>query len=126
MNTSTDPIAMAADAALLLSTGRTSMALTVLERLPAAIEAALKDAASEGYLRGQAHVIPASRIGDGRGQPREVGERAQPSGLGEERVPGGASCVDHGLVAAGEHAVAEPAVAQVLPHPLNGLVMVPL
>ena len=61
MNTSTDPVAMAADAALLLSTGRTSMALTVLERLSAAIEAALKDAAGEGYLRGQAHVIAAAR-----------------------------------------------------------------
>ena len=65
------------------------------------------------------HLIPVSGSGDGSGQPGKAGERAQPSGLGEERVPGGAGGVHHGLVAAGEDAVAEPAVAQVLPHPLD-------
>ena len=69
MTTSTDPVAMAADAALLFSTGRTSMALTVLERLPAAIEAALKDAASEGYLRDQAHVIATARAARQQARP---------------------------------------------------------
>ena len=41
--------------------------------------------------------------------------------LGEERVPGRASGLEDGRVAAGEHAVAEPAVAQVLPDPLHGV-----
>src|SRR4051794_12090538 len=66
-----------------------------------------------------ANLIPALRSGDGRGQPGKVGQRAEPPRLGEERVPGRAGGVHHGLVAAGEHAVAQPAVAQVLPHPLD-------
>src|SRR4051794_28629507 len=62
-------------------------------------------------------LIPGSRSADRWREPRKVGERAEASRLGEERVPGRAGRVHHGLVAAGEHPVAEPAVAQVLPHP---------
>src|SRR4051794_3342664 len=64
-------------------------------------------------------IIPGSRNADRWRKPRKVGERAEASRLGEERVPGRAGRVHHGLVAAGEHPVAEPAVAQVLPHPLD-------
>src|SRR5881409_3815291 len=64
-------------------------------------------------------VIPGSRSADRWREPREAGERTEPPRLGQERVPGGAGGVHHGLVAAGEHAVAQPAVAQVLPHPLD-------
>jgi hypothetical protein len=52
-------------------------------------------------------------------QPGEAGERAQPPRLGQEGVPRRAGRVHDGVVAAGEHAVAEPAVAKVLPDPLD-------
>lgn len=55
------PMKVAVDAAMLLGTGRAAMALTLIEQLPALIDAALKDAASEGFMRGQAHVIAAAR-----------------------------------------------------------------
>src|SRR4051795_7129278 len=64
-------------------------------------------------------LIPGSRNADRWREPREVGERTEASRLRQEGVPGRTSRVHHGLVAAGEHAVAEPAVAQVLPHPLD-------
>ena len=64
-------------------------------------------------------VIPAPRSGDGRGQPGKVGGRAGPAGLGEGRVPRRAGRVRDGLVAAGGHAAAQPAVAQALPRPLG-------
>ena len=48
------PIAAARDALTLLQTGRAGMALTLLEQLPGAIEAALRSATGEAYLRGQA------------------------------------------------------------------------
>lgn len=47
------PIAAAKDALVLLQTGRAAMALRILEGLPDAIEAAKRDAASEGFLEGQ-------------------------------------------------------------------------
>src|SRR5688572_27973498 len=64
-------------------------------------------------------LIPLSGNGDGRRQPGKAGERAEPTGLGEQRVPGGAGGITNGLVATGEDSVAQPAVAQVLPHPLD-------
>jgi hypothetical protein len=51
--------------------------------------------------------------------PRETGERAEPARLGQERIPGRAGRIHDGLVAAGEDPVAEPALAEVLPHPLD-------
>ena len=48
------PIAAARDALVLLQTGRAGMALRIMEALPDAIEAALRSAAGEAYLRGQA------------------------------------------------------------------------
>ena len=52
--TSACPIAAARDALALLQTGRASMALRIMEALPDAIEAALRSATGEAYLRGQA------------------------------------------------------------------------
>ena len=48
------PIAAARDALTLLQTGRAGMALRIMEALPDAIEAALRSATGEAYLRGQA------------------------------------------------------------------------
>ena len=48
------PIAAARDALTLLQTGRVAMALRIMEALPDAIEAALRSATGEAYLRGQA------------------------------------------------------------------------
>src|SRR4051794_33035643 len=45
-------------------------------------------------------LIPGSRNADRWREPRKVGERAEASRLGEERVPGRAGRVHHGLVAA--------------------------
>ena len=62
------PIAAARDALTLLQTGRAGMALRVMEALPDAIEAALRSAAGEAYLRGQAdaHRIIARPASAGR------------------------------------------------------------
>ena len=48
------PIAAARDALTLLQTGRAGMALRIMEALPGAIDAALRSATGEAYLRGQA------------------------------------------------------------------------
>ena len=48
------PVAAAHDALTLLQTGRAGMALRIMEALPDAIEAALRSATGEAYLRGQA------------------------------------------------------------------------
>ena len=48
------PIAAARDALTLLQTGRAAMALRIMEALPDAIEAVLRSATGEAYLRGQA------------------------------------------------------------------------
>ena len=58
------PIAAARDALTLLQTGRAGMALRIMEALPGAIEAALRRATGEAYLRGQAEahrIIAATR-----------------------------------------------------------------
>ncbi len=58
------PIAAARDALTLLQTGRAGMALRIMEALPDAIEAALRSATGEAYLRGQAdahRIIAATR-----------------------------------------------------------------
>jgi len=48
------PVAAARDALTLLQTGRARMALRIMEAMPGAIEAALRGATGEAYLRGQA------------------------------------------------------------------------
>lgn len=62
-------------------------------------------------------------VTDAGSQGKLVSERSR---LGEERVPCGAGGVDDSRVTGAEQPVAEPAVAQVLPGSLDGLVMVPL
>src|SRR5436190_1272016 len=48
------PIAAARDAFTLLQAGRAGMALRIMDALPVAIEATLRSATGEAYLRGQA------------------------------------------------------------------------
>ena len=66
-----DPIAAARDAVTLLQTGRAAMALRILEGLPDAIEAARRDAASDGFLQGQraAHRVLATRRREAKTMP---------------------------------------------------------
>lgn len=63
-------------------------------------------------------VIPSSGIADGRGQPGEVDEGAQPPGLGAQRVPGLRQGVEDDLVA-GQDAVAPVPVAPIPPDLLD-------
>jgi hypothetical protein len=58
-------------------------------------------------------MIPTSRSLHGPGQPGVAREQAEAAGLGPEHVPGGAGGLHHRLVASGEHAVAQPPLAQV-------------
>src|SRR3712207_1809553 len=78
-------------------------------------------AGSSASTSPMAPIIPPLRSADGRGQPGIGSKRAEPPGLGQEGVPGATGSVEHGLVAAGEHAVAEPAVSEVEPDALDGI-----
>lgn len=66
------PVTAARDALMLLQTGRAAMAVRIMEALPDAIEAALRSATGEAYLRGQAdahRIIAATRERRQAGSP---------------------------------------------------------
>lgn len=87
--TPADPVAAARDAETLLRTGRANMALRILEALPSVLEAALKEAASEAYLRGQTdthRMMAAARERHPKGPRQAPATPPKPNRLDELRA----------------------------------------